>query len=106
MLLDYDWPGNIRELENVIERAVNIAETDSITKEDIPPKIKRIALLHTGTLPMNKNILKNKEHDTIVQILSETNGNLRIAAKKLGIARSTLYEKLKRYNIPANNFRK
>lgn len=103
-LENYNWPGNIRELENIIERAVNICETAQITVGDLPDYIGGPkALLKVHNEP---NSLRSKESEAILSALSEHNGNLRVAAKALGIARSTLYEKLKKMNIPHTGFRK
>ncbi len=94
-LLDYDWPGNIRELENVIERAVILCETDVITKEDIA--------ITGNTLPDRKihgvPQLQEIEKNYILSVLEKTGGNQTNASKLLGLDRKTLYLKLKKYGI-------
>jgi len=102
LLEKYTWPGNIRELENVIERAVNIMDGTVITPEDLPDYIRNI---HDEKPTLQADTLKAKEYESIVSMLSETNGNLRETAKRLGIARGTLYKKIKKYNISTENFR-
>ena len=102
MLEKYDWPGNIRELENVVERAVNIMDGTVITAKELPEYIRNIP----DEKPVLKpDTLKAKEYESIVSMLTETGGNLRESAKRLGIARGTLYKKIKKYKIPAENFR-
>lgn len=99
----YSWPGNIRELENIVERAVNIAETNQITVDNLPhymrdEKVQSSALFFSDSL-------KSQEYQHLIKILEETKGNLRQTALKLGVARSTLYLKMKRYNLSSHRFR-
>lgn len=102
LLERYDWPGNIRELENVIERAVNIMDGTVITPQDLPDYIRNLP----GEKPtIAPETLMAKEYETIVSMLTETGGNLRETAKRLGIARGTLYKKVKKYQISTDEFR-
>jgi transcriptional regulator with PAS, ATPase and Fis domain len=116
----YEWPGNVRELENVIEGAVCLASQPIITWKDLPPHFAEhiktgscstkdpnvenltdepASPLHLAdTLPSK---LEELEKTAIQEALIGTNGNKRRAAFILGMARSTFYEKLKRYRIPA-----
>ena len=97
-LLDYDWPGNVRELENAIERAVVTARATMLAEEDF-------AFLHSAresapwVVPPNIS-LQDLERQAIAATLERTAGNIKEAAAVLGIDRSTLYEKIKRYAIP------
>jgi two-component system, NtrC family, response regulator HydG len=94
MLLAYEWPGNIRELENVIERAVILAD-DEITPTDLPNKISELARdAKHGNSPMS---LENIEKAHILEVLADTDGDKAAAAEILEIDLSTLYRKLKRY---------
>ncbi|MDQ0413975.1 sigma-54-dependent Fis family transcriptional regulator [Mesobacillus stamsii] len=91
-LLRYEWPGNVRELRNVLERAMTFAEHGKIQAEDLPdyllsPLIKQISLAEDAEL------------GAIRKALSQTNGNKAKAAKLLGISRSGLYEKIKKYQL-------
>ena len=95
-LLDYDWPGNVRELENSIEHATVIAKDRYIEVSDLP-----IAVKHTETKANtgpNRTILEN-ERKLLKEVLAECGWNKKETAIRLGISRSTLYDKLKKYQI-------
>lgn len=108
MLTSYNWPGNIRELENIIERAV-ILDTDGvIEREDLPEIIfGRSAFLDAGLMGSKvmeaftslKHALQEPEKVHILSILKEVGWNKKKAADKLGVNRTTLYNKLRKYNI-------
>jgi DNA-binding NtrC family response regulator len=99
-MIRYEWPGNVRELENAIERAVVLAQSDTISLNDLPFKAK----------PQQHDILqkaykgdwdlKRLEKEYILYILAECEGNHSKASEKLGIARNTLWRKLKEYETP------
>jgi DNA-binding NtrC family response regulator len=92
LLLDYDWSGNVRELENAIERAVILAKDSFITVADLPQEnLPLIRLASTG-----KN-LKEVEKNHLLNVLREAGGNYSKAARILGISRMTLYNKAKEY---------
>ncbi|MBI2437752.1 MAG: sigma-54-dependent Fis family transcriptional regulator, partial [Lentisphaerae bacterium] len=99
-LLRYDWPGNVRELRNVIERALVLTTRDEISLEDLPPEMAGGTLPtkseETGSHPSEKPArLDEAERRHIEGVLAECGGNKVAAARRLGISRSTLYEKLK-----------
>jgi DNA-binding NtrC family response regulator len=89
----YDWPGNIRELENAIERSVVVGKQREILPEDLP------IFCHEPTPQKKAYSLKEVEKAHIQQVLDENQWNIARSAKLLGIDRSTLYSKIKRYNI-------
>ena len=101
ILMNYNWPGNIRELENVIERAVILTHGTTITPEDFPDALTS----RKGRTPFAednqklKDALKNPEKDLIVQALNAVEWNRNEAAKTLGINRTTLYKKMLRYGL-------
>jgi two-component system response regulator HydG len=95
-LLDYDWPGNVRELENSIEHATVIAKGRYIEVSDLPIAVKN-AETKTTTGP-NRTILEN-ERKLLKEVLEECGWNKKAAAIRLGISRSALYDKLKKYQI-------
>lgn len=98
LLCAYDWPGNVRELQNVVERAVILAPGPTIGPEDLS-----MSPLGQVRQPMAANMnphlcsLEELERQHILQVLSATRGNKSQAAQILGIERSTLDRKLKRY---------
>ncbi len=91
-LINYPWPGNIRELENTIERAVVIAETDEILREDLPVEVSTINFDYKKDWTLEKI-----EKEYIFKILKIAGGNKKKAAKLLGLDTSTLWRKLKTY---------
>ncbi len=93
-LQGYDWPGNIRELRNVLERGLVLAEGGTITEDDLPPEVAPRAAPNDGPAEEAQS-LERMERDHILLVLRECNGNKRLAAERLGIGRSTLYDKLK-----------
>ncbi len=98
----YDWPGNIRELENTIERAINFCEYNCIALNDIPDYIissKKRSFSATDPMPSLDDILAQHEKKLIEEVLRNCRGNKSKAAKTLDIHRSVLYRKLEKYNI-------
>ena len=92
-LVDYNWPGNIRELQHVVERAVIMAENKVITENDFSLKKKDLISI-SDTL--NVEVL---EKQAIQGAIKKHNGNYTKAADELGWGRSTLYRKMKKYDI-------
>lgn len=94
----YNWPGNIRELQNAIERCINFAETNVLTIEYLPDHIKHFALSDNLSPANNERILKQygkaAEYSIILDCLEKHGGNKTKAARELGITRTTLYRKL------------
>jgi len=101
LLTRYDWPGNIRELENSIERAVILARGEIIAPADLPPIIQALSKdreLQGLNLPSGIS-LQEVEKVLILKTLEDTGGNRSRAAEILGINRRTLQNKLKEYGI-------
>ncbi|MBB6630932.1 sigma-54 interaction domain-containing protein [Clostridium algidicarnis] len=110
-LLKYNWPGNIRELKNVIESAINMAEYNSILTQkhfdnriinkdskDTDNDISHATSKEEGRFNLEEHI-SNIEKQIINKVLSENNNNISKSAKKLSISRQTLQYKIKKYNI-------
>jgi len=95
-LTNYHWPGNIRELENILERAASVCEGSIITYQELPAVIFPEGNLSPEKIPM----IKQTEMSLILEVLSATNGNIKQTAERLGVARSTIYRKLKQAGIP------
>ncbi|RBP93785.1 transcriptional regulator [Cytobacillus firmus] len=94
----YSWPGNIRELENVIEASIHLTSNESITTESLPDYMKESAVYPVGKKNL-KDILEETEKRILTQSLSKYNQDRLEAAKALGISKSSMYEKLKKYGI-------
>ena len=101
LLINYDWPGNIRELENLLERAINLAHLDQ-TSCLLPP---HFPTLLRRNLPPDKQpntlnaAVESLEYQMIMSTLRSNNYNKTVTAKQLDIHPSVLYRKLKKYNI-------
>jgi DNA-binding NtrC family response regulator len=99
VLLDHDWPGNVRELENAIERAVVTSRSPVLTEDDFSFLQQSGAARRRWDVPQNTT-LDEIEKMAISVTLDRTEGNVKEAAAVLGIDRSTLYDKIKKYEIP------
>jgi transcriptional regulator with PAS, ATPase and Fis domain len=101
VLLNYGWPGNIRELSNVLERAVHYAERDRIELADLPRYVlqKEGKSIRTAPEPL-KRVQHSAEKDALRRALEAAGYNKARAAQMLGIHRSLLYKKLKKYALP------
>jgi len=97
VLLNYSWPGNVRELENSIEHAVVLARGNRIESSDLP------AVLLFSSIPETRDskngTIMEHEVQLLTDTLEKTNWNKKLAARRLGISRNTLYRKLRKYNI-------
>ncbi len=98
-LKQYQWKGNIRELRNVIERCVILAEDTRLTADLLPVEIKHDAVSFSQNKAVSSFELANIEKLHIQKVLNYTNGNKTKTAELLGIAITTLYRKLSEYNI-------
>jgi DNA-binding NtrC family response regulator len=97
-LLDYNWPGNVRELENAIERAMVTCRGHVLTEEDFSFLVVAANGSKPWTVPINVT-LQEMEKRVIEATIQRSGGNIKESATILGIDRSTLYEKIKRYEI-------
>jgi two-component system response regulator HydG len=97
ILFDYRWPGNVRELENTIEHAIVLAKGEQIEAEHLPLAIRED--VHSAGLEKGRSSLLENERKILLSVLDECGWNKKKAAEWLGISRSTLYDKLRRYQI-------
>lgn len=101
-LLAYNWPGNIRELQNCIERAVSLTRDTEVQVDDLPTKVAKHRPSHVLVVSNNPSELltmEQVERRYIHRVMLAVQGNKREAARVLGLDRKTLYRKLQRYNI-------
>lgn len=96
ILSNYKWPGNVRQLSNVLENAVVFAEGDTITSDSLPAYLVDYDVSLFNKMP---NDLKDAEKMVIIETLKKYRGNISHVAKALGIARNTLYRKMKELDI-------
>jgi transcriptional regulator with PAS, ATPase and Fis domain len=101
LLLEHDYPGNVRELENIIERSISFANTSEILPADLPPALRQAPAptRHRATAQLLKDALSAVEKETITAALLEAKGNISRAATILGIYRQQLQRKIKQYKI-------
>jgi len=112
LIYEYSWPGNIREMENTIERCIIVAEKDIIDVDDLPPHIK--ASETNGNIDFNGSLFADDtivpfeklKEESIRHALKVTNGNIVEAAKKLQLGRATIYRLMEKYNIQNRSFEK
>ena len=97
-LMDYHYPGNVRELENIIERCVALSSDSSTFRANIPPHILEKNKDKPAETSLS-NVAADAEKEHILKVLKSTRGNRTRAAEILGISRKTLWEKVKTYDI-------
>jgi len=104
ILISYDWPGNIRELENLIERAVVLTKTKLITRDNLPPFLLSAPDKDLALAPSNQDLnlkenLQAIQKKAILRALKQSNGIQKKAASLLGVKATTLNEMIKRLKI-------
>jgi DNA-binding NtrC family response regulator len=103
-LRSYDWPGNIRELRNVLERAALLSENGHISAPNLAFAVLPARGSKSGS-PTPDLMLEEVERQHILKVLNHENGSVERAAVRLGIPRSTLYAKLKRHGFKGERAR-
>ncbi len=98
-MLEYEWPGNIRELENKIKRAIIMAQDKVILPQDLDLSIG------TGSILTLQEVRERAERDLIIQALRRNKGNITQAAREIEVSRPTFHDLLKRYGINADEFK-
>jgi two-component system response regulator AtoC len=95
VLQSYSYPGNVRELQNIIERAVALADRDTVTLADLPPDLQESAPAGNGRW----HTLEEQEKDYIQKVLEFTNHQVGVSARILALPRTTLWRKMKKYGL-------
>ena len=96
LMMAYRWPGNVRELRNVVETTVALAESGLIEADDLPDEVRTVTPGQEQQPPVAGD-LREAERQAILAQVRACDGNLTQAARRLGIARSTLYLRLAKY---------
>lgn len=99
ILMSYSWPGNIRELENVIEAAVHLTKGEQITLNSLPDYLQTQTAMYRFNNKKLKDIMEETEKWVLRQSLEKNNDDKVQVCRELGISRSTLYEKLRKYGL-------
>lgn len=104
-LCRYDWPGNVRELTNVLERALLMSDGDVLTEADLDSVMPAVApgtfeRAQPSQLAGMAQVVADAEREAILQALQQARGNKSEAARRLGISRAALYEKIAALNVP------
>jgi DNA-binding NtrC family response regulator len=104
-LKTYDWPGNIRELQNVLERAVILSVSDAIEPEDLnlnTEEVLKVEKVDPSKLPSTSSLrdeIRAREMDSLKEILIKAGGNVAEAARLMGVPRTTLFHRLKKFGL-------
>jgi len=102
ILFAYTYPGNIRELENIIERAVALADTEALTPKDLPPDLREYSVTAYGKWPT----LEEQEYEYLRKVLEYTAHDLGKTARILNLPRTTLWRKMRRYGLSSPRSKK
>jgi transcriptional regulator of acetoin/glycerol metabolism len=109
--MKYPWPGNIRELQNVVERMVNIAGGAHLSIEHLPPEIKKMEKIRQDmngrttevsifeARQSSRKMRAELEKQTMIDLLDKHEGNVSRVAREMGFDRSTIYRKMRQYHI-------
>ena len=105
MLMMYSWPGNIRELENVIERSMILTTDNVIHSYNLPPTLQTGVSSDTITTGRLRNVIERVEKQMIIDTLISMRGNVTRSAEQLGVTRRVMGILIAKYNIQINNYK-
>lgn len=105
IFMQYEWQGNVRELENIVERAIYITDGNHISVCDLPETLITGNSFKKDKVNDRPKLLRTKEYNTIIEMLKMTKGNIKESSENLGIGRTTLYRKIYKYGIDIEKYR-
>jgi DNA-binding NtrC family response regulator len=111
LLRQYSWPGNIRELRNVVERGLALTRGNMILPNDLPTSIQRAELLPTvhgerkSTTGTRIDTLEDAEREYLISLLQKNSGNVSQSAEQAGMSRQGLHKLLKKHGVDAKDYR-
>jgi DNA-binding NtrC family response regulator len=112
LLNAYSYPGNVRELENIVRRAVILTRNPEITVSDLPAEVRQIALPHVDEGPAQVSFhaararaVREFEREYLIGVLHECGGIVSRAARRAGLSERNLHTKLKKYGLRGSDFR-
>jgi PAS domain S-box-containing protein len=98
LLMRYDWPGNVRQLLNILERSIILCDRKELDEDILTEAFSEMIYDKKHEDKKEKGMLKNMQMDTIKQVLQQSNGNKSLAARQLGVSTVTLWRKMKEFN--------
>lgn len=98
LFTSYSWPGNVRQLQNIVERIVNTIKCNTLTIDLIPEEIRKKAF-KSATNSQQLKTLERNEKELITELMEKHNNNISRVARELNVARTTLYRKLRKYGL-------
>lgn len=114
ILVNYDYPGNVRELQNIIERCVILSKGGIITPDLLPENLKsgkrdiddfNIPIVSENLAEARRKVIEAFEKKFLIELLKKNRGNVSLSAKSAGVTRQNLTYLLKKYNIDPKSFR-
>jgi len=100
LLMAHDWPGNVRELENVVERAFVLCRSKLIGQEHLPVELTGTSPVHVDDSRRMEAVIRGAEEQSILAAMKRNSFNRTAAARELGIHKTTLYRKIKTFDLP------
>jgi DNA-binding NtrC family response regulator len=110
LLKRYTWPGNLRELENIVERAVVLTSGQQVDVAHLPLYLQESGPIRVttqeGFVQAKERVVSMFEKEAVARFLSEARGNISVAAQKAGITRRNFHRLLSKYSISSKKFKK
>tara|TARA_B100001971_G_scaffold210644_3_gene236565 strand:- start:5695 stop:6096 length:402 start_codon:yes stop_codon:yes gene_type:complete len=105
LLVSYHWPGNVREIENCMERAVLLAKGQSIKAHHLPPTLQKKSAKETSEVSTLEDAMVALEREMIIDALKDTGSNMAEAARRLGLTERKMGLRVKKYDIELSRYK-